>query len=101
MVAVLDIVRHFRSSEEFFLCHCLSDYLLNHQRFFVFPFMLHGGNEGSSSDFFMGPELSKLVEDGGVAQVEVLSYIFEIPVDVAVDGEGIGTFLLFLPVGVI
>ena len=31
----------------------------------------------------------------------MLSYIFKIPVDVAVDSEGIGTLLLFLPVGVI
>ena len=43
--------------------------------------MLHGGNQGSSSDFFMGSELSELVEDGGVAKVEVLGDIFKIPVD--------------------
>ena len=63
--------------------------------------MLHGGNQGSSSDFFMGSELSELVEDGGVAKVKVLGYIFKIPVDVARDVDGIGTLLFFLPVRVI
>ena len=63
--------------------------------------MLHGGNQGSSSDFFMGSELSELVEDSGVAKVEVLGYIFKIPLDVARDVDGIGTLLFFLPVRVI
>ena len=63
--------------------------------------MLHGGDQSSSSHFFMGPELSELVEDGGIAKVEVLGDIFEIPVDVAMDGDGIGAFLLFLSVRMI
>ena len=49
----------------------------------------------------MGPELSELVEDGGIAKVEVFGDIFEIPVDVAMDGDGIGAFLLFLSVRMI
>lgn len=69
-IVLLDELGYFGGSVELHLAHRFLDEVLDLQRFFVFSFFLHGGDEGSRLNFLVGPVLPILVKNRGVAQLE-------------------------------
>ena len=77
---LLDVAGHLGSREELLLSHRLLYQLLDQQRFLVLPLLLHGRYQGPRPDFLVSPELSELMQDRGVPQVQVLRDVLQVPV---------------------